>query len=189
MRWQRAEQINRACQIRVGSGSVCQSPKKSSFLWSSSQVSGYLSEMAAVGFSSLPVLGTAERFVEALQEVCEWSPGCWGVSGWHTSAESTVFCLEKLENLCLWVARERRYFSVWGQLALPSEIIADYYLNVKRPRWITSTSPFFKRFRLLLCGAVPLQVEKRSVCFRSGVSVVISHHRKDYTCNTQEKYQ
>lgn len=39
MRWQWAGQISHDCQIRVRSGSVCQSPKKSSFLWSSSQVS------------------------------------------------------------------------------------------------------------------------------------------------------
>lgn len=109
-----------------------------------------------------------------------------GVSGRCTSAESTTFCQGKRGNLCLWVAREGRYLSVWGQLALPSGIIVDYYLGIKRAQWITSTPPFCKLFRLLVCGVVPLQVEKWSVCFRCGLSTVISHHGKDYTWNTQE---
>lgn len=114
MQWQQAEQINHDCQIRVGSGSVCQSPKKSSFLWSSSQVSGYLSEMAAMGCSALPLLVTAVRFVEALQEVCECGPGCLVCQGGTPQQRAQIFCQEELGNLCLWVARERRYLLVWG---------------------------------------------------------------------------
>lgn len=115
MWWQWAEQINHACQTRVGSGSVSQSPKKSSFLWSSSQVSGYLSEMAAsTACSSLPLLGTAERFVEGLQQVCECGPGCLVCQGGTSQQKAQPFCQGKLGNLYLWVARERRYLLVWG---------------------------------------------------------------------------
>lgn len=114
MRWQWAGQISHDCQIRVRSGSVCQSPKNSSFLWSSSQVSGYLSEMAAVGCSSLSLLGTAERFVEALQDVCECGPGCLLCHGGSPQQKAQPFCQGKLGNLCLCVARGGRYLLVWA---------------------------------------------------------------------------
>lgn len=167
---------------------VSVSPLRSpSLVWSSSPVSGYLSEMAAVGCSSLPLLAIAKRFVEGLQEVCECGPvWCLGCQDSACQQKAQLFCQGKLGNLCLWVAREGRYLSVWGQLALPSGIIADYYLDIKRAQQITSTSPVCKLFRLLVCGVAPLQVEKWSVCFRCGLSTVISHHRKDYTWNTQE---
>lgn len=72
-------------------------PKKSSFLWSSSQVSGYLPEMAAsMSCSSLLLLGTAERFVEGLQEVCECGPGCLVCQGGTSQQKVQHFCQGKL---------------------------------------------------------------------------------------------
>lgn len=167
MWWQWAERINHACQIRVGSGSVrhCQSPEKSSFLWSSSQVSGYLSGMAAVDCSSLLLLGTAGRFVEAL------AGGLWvwlwmlAMSGWHYSAESTAFLSGETWKSVLVSSKGGEVFIGVGTVG------TTFWDNC----WLLF------RYQKGSLNNILLPILQT----RWGLSRVISYHR-DYTCNAQE---
>lgn len=120
MRWRWAERINKAWQIEWGLSVFVGSQKTSWFVWSSTQVAGYLPEVAATGCSSLLSFATPERFVEVLQEVCECDPGCLACQG-GTPEQKPRLCFfwqGKLGNLCLWVASKGRMFVCKGQLAL-----------------------------------------------------------------------
>lgn len=66
--WQWAEQVN-----PVGSDGAKQLPKKSLVLCGEAQVAGYLPYAATV-YSSLSLFAASERFVQALQQVCECGP-------------------------------------------------------------------------------------------------------------------